>query len=811
MKKKNVYIGHRYVPIIEKDPWNKEKDYESLTVVQWEGTSYTSRKRVPAGVDISNEEYWAVTGNYNAQVENYRKEVVQYKDEIKEEVSQYKDEISEQYEQAEKNINQIAKTIHSLEINIKYPPSETGLIGATGDGVADDTQKIQAIINYVRDNGGGKIVIPNGVFRITTDLSLYSNITIEGNGSTSVFYKTNKGYMFRARGSKGNQLPIAQNVTRGNRTIRTVNSNDFNAGDLILIKSQRNALSVDGGEQWQLGGSTGGTSTAFYGEFAIITRKDTDTQFVISNGLVYPDYLTNNRSETDTKARDSTTVQKVNAIHDLIIKDITIKGDISGGVQFFNCYNCRTENIDFYIETDATTIFMEESYCCEDRYSRTFFDGAHNSADHYFRNAYKVTSSMNCGYIGSYCEFGTQPFDFNFRDGSIVTTFPYADSVKTLFSTQNGLTSHGGTYGMSVTNSHFLQCVNYGVSSRTRESLISNNIIQGANVDTTFSYGVVLYEGCATDSIVSNNQISGFNKGVSHLDGTSPEKFFKWMGTQIVGNVLKDVNRAFIFEMNDGNTFNGKSGVSITNNTVSYFSGQYAKGVTTNGVNDILIAYNTFNDPYGNANAGIYDDGEINGGSHELKVLYNDISFRPQVWSTSREQQTSLQFETANSYNANELNLGDNVSVSKFKMGSLSPRIDDLYSLGWSGGRYRSVFASSGTINTSDRNYKDEIGGIPDEWLDAWEQVEYVRYKFIKMIEEKGENARWHVGVIAQQIDEVFNNFGLDAKEIGLLCYDEWTDEETGETKSQWSIRPSECQFMESALMRRELKRLKGV
>ena len=54
--------------------WDKTKTYEPLTIVYHQGNSYTSRQSVPAGVDITNTTYWALTGNYNAQIELYRKE-----------------------------------------------------------------------------------------------------------------------------------------------------------------------------------------------------------------------------------------------------------------------------------------------------------------------------------------------------------------------------------------------------------------------------------------------------------------------------------------------------------------------------------------------------------------------------------------------------------------------------------------------------------------------------------------------------------------------------------------------------------------
>lgn len=73
------YIGARYVPLFaEPIEWVKTKQYEPLTIVTNNGNSYTSRQFVPTGVEITNEEFWALTGNYNAQIEQYRKEVTAY-------------------------------------------------------------------------------------------------------------------------------------------------------------------------------------------------------------------------------------------------------------------------------------------------------------------------------------------------------------------------------------------------------------------------------------------------------------------------------------------------------------------------------------------------------------------------------------------------------------------------------------------------------------------------------------------------------------------------------------------------------------
>ena len=69
------YVGARYVPLFsEPIDWDINAEYEPLTIVYTEGNSYTSKQSVPKGIDITNTDYWALTGNYNAQIEQYRKE-----------------------------------------------------------------------------------------------------------------------------------------------------------------------------------------------------------------------------------------------------------------------------------------------------------------------------------------------------------------------------------------------------------------------------------------------------------------------------------------------------------------------------------------------------------------------------------------------------------------------------------------------------------------------------------------------------------------------------------------------------------------
>lgn len=63
------YIGARYVPL-PGGAWDNTREYEPLTMVQYEGDTYTSKMYVPVGVAITNTTYWVKTSDFSQQVAN---------------------------------------------------------------------------------------------------------------------------------------------------------------------------------------------------------------------------------------------------------------------------------------------------------------------------------------------------------------------------------------------------------------------------------------------------------------------------------------------------------------------------------------------------------------------------------------------------------------------------------------------------------------------------------------------------------------------------------------------------------------------
>jgi len=110
---------------------------------------------------------------------------------------------------------------------------------------------------------------------------------------------------------------------------------------------------------------------------------------------------------------------------------------------------------------------------------------------------------------------------------------------------------------------------------------------------------------------------------------------------------------------------------------------------------------------------------------------------------------------------------------------TFSPEQDGLMQLGAASFRWTTVYATTGTINTSDEREKQDIAD-----LDAAEKRVAValkglvkKFRFKDAVAAKGDAARIHVGVIAQEVAAAFTAEGLDATRYGLLCYDEWDAE----------------------------------
>jgi len=119
---------------------------------------------------------------------------------------------------------------------------------------------------------------------------------------------------------------------------------------------------------------------------------------------------------------------------------------------------------------------------------------------------------------------------------------------------------------------------------------------------------------------------------------------------------------------------------------------------------------------------------------------------------------------------------------------------DNIFDFGHTDARFDDIYASNGTIQTSDRNEKQDIA----ELSDAEQRVAVAakgllrKFRWKSAVEEKGDDARIHFGIIAQDLQAAFAAEGLDAGDYAMFINSTWTDEETGEERSRMGVRYSE-------------------
>jgi hypothetical protein len=128
-------------------------------------------------------------------------------------------------------------------------------------------------------------------------------------------------------------------------------------------------------------------------------------------------------------------------------------------------------------------------------------------------------------------------------------------------------------------------------------------------------------------------------------------------------------------------------------------------------------------------------------------------------------------------FDAGFTNTGMGMTVSAGQ--GVYPKADDTTPLGIVSKRWSVVYAGTGTINTSDEREKQDFKDLSDAERQAALGIKAIikSFKFKNAIAKKGDNARIHFGVSAQQVGEIFKTVGLNPDNYGLFCYDEWENE----------------------------------
>jgi hypothetical protein len=118
--------------------------------------------------------------------------------------------------------------------------------------------------------------------------------------------------------------------------------------------------------------------------------------------------------------------------------------------------------------------------------------------------------------------------------------------------------------------------------------------------------------------------------------------------------------------------------------------------------------------------------------------------------------------------------LVNSFSAVVFEGAAFKPAVDNNLTLGAAAQRWNVVYAATGTINTSDGNMKQDVADLTEAEKAVAKRIKGLikTFKFRDSVAHKGDKARKHVGVIAQDVREAFAAEGLNAEDYGMFCSD---------------------------------------
>lgn len=119
---------------------------------------------------------------------------------------------------------------------------------------------------------------------------------------------------------------------------------------------------------------------------------------------------------------------------------------------------------------------------------------------------------------------------------------------------------------------------------------------------------------------------------------------------------------------------------------------------------------------------------------------------------------------------------GDMAVAGAITAGNILPTADAAYVVGTAAQRFATIYAATGTINTSDARLKTDFRDLtPAEIAAARDLARAIAiYRWRDAVDCKGAGAREHVGPTVQTAIEIMQAHDLDPFNYGFICHDAW-------------------------------------
>jgi hypothetical protein len=139
-----------------------------------------------------------------------------------------------------------------------------------------------------------------------------------------------------------------------------------------------------------------------------------------------------------------------------------------------------------------------------------------------------------------------------------------------------------------------------------------------------------------------------------------------------------------------------------------------------------------------------------------------------------------VNFTSVSSGTVGVFNTVGGTSITQTTASAFIPVADNSKTCGGASNRWSTVYAVTGTINTSDARSKEQVRVISAAEIAVALQIKGMisAFKFTDAVAAKGNAARIHFGVVAQDVRDAFIAGGLNPDAYGLFCHDSWEGRE---------------------------------
>jgi hypothetical protein len=302
--------------------------------------------------------------------------------------------------------------------------------------------------------------------------------------------------------------------------------------------------------------------------------------------------------------------------------------------------------------------------------------------------------------------------------------------------------------------------------------------VGGGNVGIGTASPYTQLEISSADPIVRFNDSNG---------GTDTKNF----ELRYVGTSSPDIDGLYFRTVNDANTV-------YSDKMVLDGSGNLLVGKTTTafGTAGVRLA-NTEN--YFTVDSSATADFNRLTNDGDIVKFYKDGSTAGSIGATSGTARLYIE----SSGGANLAGVEFSVSGTSMSPRKNSASSDNEVDVGSATYRWDDVYATNGTIQTSDANEKQDVAELDEaEKRVATAAKGLIRkFRWISSVEEKGDDARIHVGIIAQDLKAAFEAEGLDPGRYAMFISSTWweADETYTDDEGVEQIRTNTYETAEEA------------